>query len=68
MSEEVIEKSTDERRWLLYEENFRKIVNLQKEISEETEVSPSFRILLNKIVEAADVTPLKGEMIKKLSM
>ncbi len=68
MSDEVVEKSTDERKWLLDEVNFRKIVDLQKEISEKTEISPSFRMLLNKIVEKADVLPLKGEMITKLSM
>ena len=68
MIEDNEEKSTDERKWLLDEVNFRKIVELQRNINEKTEISPSFRMLLNKIVEQADVSKLQKEMIEKLTM
>ncbi len=68
MSIETMLENTEERKRLLDEANFSKIVTLQQEINEATEVSPSYRKLINLIIEQADILTIKKSLIEKLKV
>ncbi len=76
MTEEVIESAViseaiaegDKRRYLLTDESYQRLRNLQQRIFEATELSPSLRKLINALVTDEALENVSNRLIKSLEV
>lgn len=65
-AESISNKSSEEtRKFLLTEDHFEKMKEVQREIFEKTEVSPSIRKIVNMLIAKESIDNLKDELIRK---
>ena len=69
-STEVSESIHDEekRKFLLTDENYQKLRDLQQRIYEATELSPSMRKLINALITDEGLENLSSQLMKKLEV
>ena len=53
----------EKRKYLLTDENFQRIKDVQREIFEKTEISPSLRKLVNSLITKEEIENLKQKLI-----
>ncbi len=76
MTEEVIESAViseaivegDKRRYLLTDESYQRLRNLQQRTFEATELSPSLRKLINALVTDEALENVSNRLIKSLEV
>ena len=56
----------EKKDFLLNQENFERLMQVQRDIEAETEMRPTFKKLINAIVTEKAVENLKQEMIEQL--
>lgn len=68
MSEEkYVEDLLAKKEYLLSQENFDKLMKVQKEIEEATEMRPTFKKLINSLVTDEGLEHLKERLINQMA-
>ena len=68
-STESSEANAEEsRKYMLTDENYQKLRNLQQQVYEATELSPSMRKLINALITDEDLSNLYSQLMSKLEI
>lgn len=61
----VAQSMTTKDKHLIDENNFQKLIQVQEDIYNMTEVRPSLRKLVNLIIDEVDIDAIKNQLIKQ---
>jgi hypothetical protein len=57
----------DKKEYLLNQENFERLMNVQKAVEQATEMRPTFKKLINSLVTEDALTALTQQLIKQMT-
>ncbi|EHL30493.1 hypothetical protein [Legionella drancourtii] len=67
ISMNVIDEVQDKKDYLLSQENFERLMNVQRTIEQATEMRPTFKKLINNLVNDESLDALTKQLIKQMS-
>ena len=62
----VVDEMQDKKEYLLNQENFERLMNVQKAVEQATEMRPTFKKLINSLVTEDALTALTERLIKQM--
>ncbi len=62
------EVNTDKKGYYLTKESFNKLVQIQNRVTDEADMSPSFRRLVNTIIEEVNIDDIVIHAVKTLAV
>lgn len=63
----TIDELQDKKEYLLNQENFERLMNVQKAVEQATEMRPTFKKLINSLVTEDALTALTERLIKQMA-
>lgn len=63
----AIDEMQDKKEYLLNQENFERLMNVQKAVEQATEMRPTFKKLINSLVTEDALTALTERLIKQMA-
>ncbi len=63
----VIDELQDKKEYLLNQENFERLIQVQKFIEQATEMRPTFKKLINSLVTDEALEALTNKLIKQMA-
>ncbi|KTC94883.1 hypothetical protein [Legionella feeleii] len=63
----VIDELKDKKDYLLTQENFERLMQVQKSVEQATEMRPTFKKLINSLVTEDALTDLTERLIKQMA-
>ncbi|HHX7304472.1 TPA: hypothetical protein ACVHUD_003458 [Legionella anisa] len=63
----TVDELQDKKEYLLNQENFERLMNVQKAVEQATEMRPTFKKLINSLVTEDDLTALTERLIKQMA-
>lgn len=63
----VIDELQDKKEYLLYQENFERLMQVQKAVELATEMRPTFKKLINSLVTDEALERLANKLIKQMA-
>jgi len=63
----VIDELQDKKEYLLNQENFERLIQVQKTIEQATEMRPTFKKLINSLVTDEALEVLTNKLIKQMA-
>lgn len=61
-----VDEMQDKKEYLLNQENFERLMNVQKIVEQATEMRPTFKKLINSLVTDEALTALTERLIKQM--
>ena len=62
-----IDEVQDKKEYLLNQENFERLMNVQKTIEQATEMRPTFKKLINSLINDEALDALTKQLIKQMA-
>lgn len=63
----VIDELQDKKEYLLNQENFERLIQVQKTVEQATEMRPTFKKLINSLVTDEALQTLTNKLIKQMA-
>lgn len=63
----TVDELQDKKEYLLNQENFERLMNVQKAVEQATEMRPTFKKLINSLVTEEALTALTEHLIKQMA-
>jgi len=63
----AVDEMLDKKEYLLSQENFERLMNVQKAVEQATEMRPTFKKLINSLVTEEALNTLTERLIKQMS-
>lgn len=63
----AVDEMLDKKEYLLSQENFERLMNVQKTVEQATEMRPTFKKLINSLVTEDALTALTERLIKQMA-
>ncbi len=63
----VIDELQDKKEYLLNQENFERLIQVQKSVEQATEMRPTFKKLINSLVTDEALDALTNKLIKQMA-
>ncbi|EHL29750.1 hypothetical protein [Legionella drancourtii] len=63
----TVDELQDKKEYLLNQENFERLMNVQKAVEQATEMRPTFKKLINSLVTEDALTALTERLIKQMA-
>lgn len=63
----TVDELQDKKEYLLNQENFERLMNVQKAVEQATEMRPTFKKLINSLVTEEALTALTERLIKQMA-
>ncbi|HHF0530570.1 MULTISPECIES: hypothetical protein [Legionella] len=63
----VIDELQDKKEYLLNQENFERLIQVQKSVEQATEMRPTFKKLINSLVTDEALEALTNKLIKQMA-
>ncbi|HGC5940556.1 TPA: hypothetical protein ACI3W1_002548 [Legionella pneumophila] len=63
----TVDEMQDKKEYLLSQENFERLMNVQKTVEQATEMRPTFKKLINSLVTEEALNTLTERLIKQMA-
>ncbi|HDO7802055.1 TPA: hypothetical protein P5J01_001595 [Legionella pneumophila] len=63
----TVDEMQDKKEYLLSQENFERLMNVQKTVEQATEMRPTFKKLINSLVTEKALNTLTERLIKQMA-
>jgi hypothetical protein len=63
----IIDELQDKKEYLLNQENFERLIQVQKAVEQATEMRPTFKKLINSLVTDEALETLTNKLIKQMA-
>lgn len=63
----TVDEMQDKKEYLLSQENFERLMNVQKAVEQATEMRPTFKKLINSLVTEEALNTLTERLIKQMA-